>query len=69
MGKGVHIQGVLEGKVNILGGHSIAHSKKKEVYMCMCPILNGFRDKAMDVTAHIMVRQDVFRRATCDVLT
>jgi hypothetical protein len=29
--------------VNILGGHSIGHSKKK-LYMHMCPIPNGFRD-------------------------
>jgi hypothetical protein len=37
-----NIQGVPGGKVNILGGHSIGHSKKK-VYMNVCPIPNGFR--------------------------
>jgi hypothetical protein len=36
-----NIQGVPGGKVNILGGHSIGHSKQK-LYMNMCPILNGF---------------------------
>jgi hypothetical protein len=36
------IQNVPGGKANILGGHSIGHSKQK-VYMYMCPIPNGFR--------------------------
>jgi hypothetical protein len=31
---------------NILGDHSIGHSKK-EVYMKMCPIPNRFRDRAV----------------------
>jgi hypothetical protein len=39
-------QGVPGGKVSILGGHSIGHSKKK-VYMNMCPIANAFRDRAI----------------------
>jgi hypothetical protein len=39
------IQGVPERKVNFLGGHSIGHYKQK-LYMYMCPILNGFRDRA-----------------------
>jgi hypothetical protein len=34
--------GVPGGKVNILGGHSIGHSKKK-VYMSMYLMPNGFR--------------------------
>jgi hypothetical protein len=41
-----HIQGVPGGKVNILGGHSIGHSKQKR-YMNMCPIPNGFRDRTI----------------------
>jgi hypothetical protein len=41
--KGVYtVHGVPGGKVNILGGHSIGHYKKK-VCMNMCPIPNGFR--------------------------
>jgi hypothetical protein len=32
--------------VNILIGHSISHYKQNNAYMYMCPILNGFRDKA-----------------------
>jgi hypothetical protein len=40
------VQGVPGGKVNILGGHSIGHFKKK-LYMNMCPIPNGFRDRAI----------------------
>jgi hypothetical protein len=39
------IQGVAGGKVSILGGHCIGHSKKKIVYVC--PIPNGFRDTAI----------------------
>jgi hypothetical protein len=41
-----HIQSVPGGKVNILGGHTIGHSKKK-IYMNMCPIPNSFRDRAI----------------------
>jgi hypothetical protein len=41
-----YIQGVPGGKDNILGGHSIGHSKQK-LYMNMCPIANGFRDRAI----------------------
>jgi hypothetical protein len=33
---------VARGKVNILVGHSIGHSKQKNVYMYMCLILKGF---------------------------
>jgi hypothetical protein len=40
---GHYIQSVPRGKVSILGGHSIGHSKRKKVYMYMCPIANGFR--------------------------
>jgi hypothetical protein len=41
-----YIKDVPGAKVNILSGHSICHSKKK---MCkyVCPIQNGFRDKAI----------------------
>jgi hypothetical protein len=35
----------------------------------MCPIPNGFRDRAMDVIARIKERQDALRRATRHVLT
>jgi hypothetical protein len=42
------IQSVPGGKVNILEGHSIGHSKKK-VYMNMCPIPNGFRYLARNI--------------------
>jgi hypothetical protein len=43
------IQDVPGGNANILGGHSIGHSKQKEVYMYMCPIPNGFRDTAISL--------------------
>jgi hypothetical protein len=38
------IQSVPGGKVNILGGHSIGHSKQK-LYVYMVSIPNGFRDR------------------------
>jgi hypothetical protein len=34
---------------SILGGHSIGHSKKKQVYMNMCPIPNGFQYLARNI--------------------
>jgi hypothetical protein len=37
--------------------------------MDMCPIPNGFRDRAMDVIARIKERQDALNRATRHVLT
>jgi hypothetical protein len=42
------MQSVPGGKVNILGGHSIGHSKKN-IYMNVCPILNGFRYLARSI--------------------
>jgi hypothetical protein len=38
----VYMQGVPRGKVNIMEGHSIGHSKQK-MYTYKCPILNGFQ--------------------------
>jgi hypothetical protein len=44
------IQNVPGGKVNILGGNSIGHSKQNVyTYMYMCPILNGFRDRLISL--------------------
>jgi len=40
------IQDIPEGKVNILGGHSIGHSKQKCLYE-HGPIPNGFRDRTI----------------------
>jgi hypothetical protein len=42
------IQNVLGGKINILGGHSTGHSKQN-VYMYMCPIPDGFWDRAISL--------------------
>jgi hypothetical protein len=42
------MQSVKGEKVNILGGHSIGHSKKK-VYMNMCHISDGFRYLALSI--------------------
>jgi hypothetical protein len=44
-----YVQSVPGGKVNILGGHSIDHSKQKYVYVYMYPIPNGFRDSCFTV--------------------
>jgi hypothetical protein len=53
-----YIQNVPWGKVNILEGHTIGHSKQK-VYTYMCPTPNGFPDRAISL----------YRRATRHVLT
>jgi hypothetical protein len=37
--------------------------------MCVCPIPNSFRDRAMDIIARINEGQDALRRATHHVLT
>jgi hypothetical protein len=66
----VSIQSVPGGKVNILGGPSIGHSKKLlYMYEYMCPIPKGFRDRGVDVTAPIKERQDALRRVTRHGLT
>jgi hypothetical protein len=55
------IQNVPGGKVNSLGGHSISHSNKK-VYMCMCPIPNGFRDRAISLyISKIVGKKEILR--------
>jgi hypothetical protein len=53
--------GVPGGKVNIVGGHSIGHSKQN-VCMYVCLIPNSFWDRTMDVMARIKERQDALRR-------
>jgi hypothetical protein len=35
------------GKVNILGGDSVGHFEKEKVYMNMCLIDSGYRDRAV----------------------
>jgi hypothetical protein len=47
------IQSVPAGKISILGGHSMGHSKKK-VYMDMCPIL--VTSQTIDVSNAISYR-------------
>jgi hypothetical protein len=42
-------QGVPGGKVNILGGHGICHSKQEKLYLYICPIPKGFRDGAISL--------------------
>jgi hypothetical protein len=41
----------------------------RKLYIYMCSIPNGFRDRAMDVISRIKERQDALRRATRHVLT
>jgi hypothetical protein len=43
------IQNVLGGKVIILGCHNIGHSKQEKMFVHMCPIVNGFRDRAVSL--------------------
>ena len=53
----ISIQGVPGGKVNILGGYSIGHSKQK-LYMNMCPIPKGFRNRTIWMrTAKLLIRK------------
>jgi hypothetical protein len=40
-----------------------------KIYMYLCPIPKGFRDRGMDVIACIKERQVALRRATRHVLT
>jgi hypothetical protein len=44
----IYVQDVPGGKVSILGGHSIGHFKQN-VYVYVCPIPNGFRDRAISL--------------------
>jgi hypothetical protein len=46
-------QDVPRGKVNILGGHSIGHSKHSNSYMYMCPIPNCCRDRAVSLCSSL----------------
>jgi hypothetical protein len=54
------------GKVNILGDHSIGHSKQK-LYMYMCPIPKGFSFiELFHSTVHVQATRHVFTRvANC----
>ena len=47
-------QSVPGGKVNILGGHSVGHSKQKYLKNKF-PIPNGFRDRAIWMYNHKIV--------------
>jgi hypothetical protein len=54
------IQGVSGGNVNILGGHSIGHSKQK---LCMykCHIANGFWYRAISLYSCKIVDKEILR--------
>jgi hypothetical protein len=57
----LYIQSVPGRKVSILGGHTIGHSKQK-VYMYMCPIPNGFRDRAISLySSKIFDKKEIVR--------
>jgi hypothetical protein len=56
-----NIQDVPGENVNILGGHSIGHSKET-VYMYLCPIPNGFRDRAVSLySSKIVDKKQILR--------
>jgi hypothetical protein len=56
-----NIRDVPGGEVNILGGHSIGYSTQK-VYMYMCPIPNGFRDKVISLySSKIVDKEEILR--------
>jgi hypothetical protein len=50
------------GNVDILGGHSIAHSKQK-LYMYLCPIPNGFRDRAISLKRSLDLAPNIVLRS------
>jgi hypothetical protein len=56
--KTYNIQSVPEGKVSILGGHSIGRSKQK-LYVYMCPIPKVFRDRAISLYSSIFVGMEL----------
>jgi hypothetical protein len=60
-----HIQNVPRRNVNILGGHSIGHSKQKKC-MRTCVL---FRTVSEIELFHCTVRSTLYRRATRHVLT
>jgi hypothetical protein len=45
----LYTQYVPGGNVNILGSHTVGHSKQKKMYIYMCPLPNGFRDRAVSL--------------------
>jgi hypothetical protein len=54
----MNVQSAPGGKVSILGGQSINHCKqKKKVYMYMCPIPNGFQDRAISLYSKLYTVQ------------
>jgi hypothetical protein len=56
------IQGIPGEKVSILGRHSIGHSKQTKLYVYMCPIPNGFRDRAISLySSKIVDKKDILR--------
>jgi hypothetical protein len=68
----MNLQSVPGGKVNILGGHNIGHSKKK-IYMNICPIPNGFRylasmffNLALNIFLPIVIRHCLEHVNYCD---
>jgi hypothetical protein len=61
----IFIQGVLGGRVNILRGHNIGHSKQI-VFMYMCPIPNGFRDRVISLYSYKIVEKNEILRTVCN---
>jgi hypothetical protein len=61
----MRVQSVPGGKVNILGGHSIGRLSKQKVYMYMCPIPNGFRDRAISLyNSKIVNKKEILRNVS-----
>jgi hypothetical protein len=59
----LHMQGVPGGKVNIMEGHTLVSVILcKKVYMCMCLISNGFRDRAISLySTKIVDKTEILR--------
>jgi hypothetical protein len=49
----------------LVGGHSIGHSKHK-IYMCLCPIPNGYRDTAISLYTYKIINEKEILRTVSD---
>jgi hypothetical protein len=65
----VHIQNVPGGRINILGCHSIVHSKQK-ICMYICPVPKGFRDWTISpYSSKIIDNKEILRIVSNTVFT
>jgi hypothetical protein len=61
-----YIQSVSGEKFYILGGHSTTQSQQKKLYMYMCHIPNGFRDRAISLYSSRIVDKKEILHTVCN---